>query len=399
MRIETITDNAFERLESLAAGASCIRAVMAYWTIPAPDLPHQLLYGMSAPSGFLCVDIHNPTSIDALHSLHNAGVPVNLHLVSTTGKSEIDDSTGMPNHLMHSKVIVFDYEGRDSVLWVGSHNGTFRALDGINFECTLAVHASKDSEVYQEVLDHVLVIQRACKPFDPKLIAHYRYLQGSKLDNAVSVMEFENGNDQPLQVGDEISVFNMSRDDLRSFKTIDTEVIVSLHGSREILYEAKVSQTGETPVLKSQSFSDRRYADRYRAELPVLLGKTPVTPAMYKRGTYFSIVKILKQIDTSFHLLEIPTQSAWVDVPTVEVLQCSRVDDEISPKRVMRSIKPRGLKFKVPAFEELEICSMDLDASPDLRELREMAFKEMRLEEKRAVKRPALIRKKLLVQR
>lgn len=397
MKVESITSNAFERLESLAAGASCIRAVMAYWTIPAPDLPFEFLNGLRGKSGFLCVDIHSPTSIDALRSLHHAGVPVNLHLISTTGKSEIDDSTGMPNHLMHSKVIVFDYEGRDSVLWVGSHNGTFRALDGINFECTLAVHASKDSEIYREVLNHVLEIQRACIPFDPRLIPHYRHLQGSNLDNTVSVMEFENGNDQPLQIGDEISVFNMSRDDLRSFKTIDTEVIVSLHGSREILYEAKVVQTGETPTPKHQSFSDRRYADRYRPQLPVLLGKTLVTPAMYKQGTYFSIVKITKQLDPSFHLLEIPTKSAWVDVPSVNILRCSRMAEDLSPKRVKRSVKPKGLKFKVPAFAELEIC--DMLVSSELEALREMAFKEMRLEEKRAVRRPALIRKKLLVQR
>jgi hypothetical protein len=395
MRIETVTSNAFERLESLATGASCIRAVMAYWTIPAPDLPHQLLSGMSAQSGFLCVDIHNPTSIEALKSLHNAGVSVNLHLVSTTGKSEIDDSTGMPNHLMHSKVIVFDFEGRDSVLWVGSHNGTFRALDGINFECSLAVHASTDSEVYKEVLGHVLDIHRACKPFDPALMAHYRYLQGSKLDNAVSVMEFENGNDLPLQVNDEISVFNMSRDDLRSFKTIDTEVIVSLHGSEEILYEAKVVQTGETPTQKSQSFSDRRHADRNRAQLPVLLAKTPVTPAMYKRGSYFSIVKIVKQIDTAFHLLEIPTQSAWIDATATEVLKCTQVDEVSTIKRGARSVRPKGLTFKVPAFEEM--VSSDMVVSAEIEDLRMMAFREMRLEEKRVVKRPVLIKKKLLV--
>jgi hypothetical protein len=192
-------------------------------------------------------------------------------------------------------------------------------------------------------------------------------------------------------------VFNMSQDDWRTCKTIHTEVIVSLHGSREILYSAEVVQTGETPTPKNQSFSDRRYADRYDAKLPVLLDRSPVTPAMHKRGTYFSIVKINKQLDTSFHLLEIPTRSAWVDVPTVDILQCSRVDKELSPKRVRRSVQPKGLKFKVPAFEELEICK--LVVSSDIEELRERAFKEMRLEEKRAVKHPALIKKKLLVKR
>jgi hypothetical protein len=113
MKIEVITDDAFSRLEQLAAGAIRIRVAMAYWTIPATDLPVRLLQAMKDDAaGFLCCDIHNPTSIDALTSLKSSGVDVRLHLVSTTGKSEIEDSTGMPNHLMHSKVIIFDYLGQ-----------------------------------------------------------------------------------------------------------------------------------------------------------------------------------------------------------------------------------------------------------------------------------------------
>jgi hypothetical protein len=397
MKIEVITDDAFRRLADLSVGASCIRAVMAYWTIPAGDLPAAFVQGLKNAKGFLCVDIHNPTSIDALASLKQVGVDVCLHLVSTTGKSEIEDSTGMPNHLMHSKVVVFDYDGRDSVVWVGSHNGTFRALDGINFECTLAVETNQGSELYREVLAHLTEIRAACQQFNMDLIEHYRFLQGSKLENAVSVMEFENGNDQPLTTGEEITVFNMSKEDMRSFKTIDTSVYVSIHGREEILYSARVVQTGETPTVANQSFGVRRYADRYKADLPVLLGATSVTKAMYKKGTYFAIVKIENRLDASCHFLEIPAQSAWVNLPKTVNIRCEQL--EVSPAIMehqrMHNIK--GLTFKVPAFEEM----MELDSvvSSEINEFRVLAFKEVHLDEKRAIKRPALIRKKLLVRR
>jgi hypothetical protein len=397
MKIEVITDDAFRRLADLSVGASCIRAVMAYWTIPAGDLPAPFVQGLKNTKGFLCVDIHNPTSIDALASLKQAGVDVCLHLVSTTGKSEIEDSTGMPNHLMHSKVVVFDYDGRDSVVWVGSHNGTFRALDGINFECTLAVETSQTSGLYREVLEHLTDIRAACQQFNLDLIEHYRFLQGGKMENAVSVMEFENGNDQPLINDEEITVFNMSKEDMRSFKTIDTSVYVSIHGQEEILYSARVVQTGETPTVANQSFGVRRYADRNKADLPVLLGATAVTKAMYKKGSYFAIVKVENRLDATCHLLELPTKSAWVDLPKNVNIRLENVDASPSILEHQRTHKIKGLTFKVPAFEEM--VQSDVLVLNYMSEIETMAFKEMRLDEKRAIKRPALIRKKLLVRR
>jgi hypothetical protein len=395
VNLDVITDNAWEKLESYATGASCIRAVMAFWTIPAADLPPQLLTGLSRLGGFLCTDLNMPTSIRALQSLHLAGVHARLHLMTTTGKSEIEDSAKKHNHLMHSKVIIFDYDNQESVVWVGSHNGTFRALDGVNYECSVATVSGRQSSLYLDVQAHINKIHSACQPFRPELIDHYRFLQGVKMEDAVGVMEFENGNDKPLSPSDEITVFNMSREDLRSFKTIDTDLILSLHGSREILYSAKVVQTGETPTPRSQTFNDRRYADRHHEQLPVLKGKAQVTTAMYKRGTYFSIVKIVQELDPSNRLLEIPSNSAWVVLPSVELSDCAKVDDDLKSRYLNRTIKPDGLTFKVPAFSEM--VNFDLAMSDDIQELRMTAFKEMRLQEKRAIKRPALIKRKLLV--
>jgi len=398
MKIEVVTDDAFGRLEQLSIGASRIRVAMAYWTIPAADLPASLVKGMKdGVTGYLCCDIHNPTSIDALASLKTSGADVRLHLVSTTGKSEIEDSTGMPNHLMHSKVIIFDYSGQESVVWVGSHNGTFRALEGINFECTLAVHASQSSNIYVEAQKHLDEIYAACQPFRLDLIEHYRYLQGSKLENAISVMEFENGNDHPLAVGEEITVFNMSRDDSRACKTVDAGVIVSIHGQDEFLYSARVVQTGETPEAQAQTFAARRYADRYKSDFPVLLGSTPVTKSMYRKGTYFAMVKIVDKLGPEFHLLEIPTRSAWVNMPRADISRFAHAEAVVRASNNITKRGVKGLTFKVPAFEALN-PSMELQ-SVNACAVLDMEFKEVDLEEKRQIKRPSLIRKKLLVRR
>jgi hypothetical protein len=156
-----------------------------------------------------------------------------------------------------------------------------------------------------------------------------------------------------------------------------------------------VVQTGETPTPRSQTFNDRRYADRHRAQFPVLNGKAPVTTGMYKRGTYFAVIKIVQELDPSHRLLEIPTNTAWVVLPSVELSDCAKADDELKGRNINRTIHPAGLTFKVPAFAEM--VNFDLPISDDIEELRMTAFKEMRLQEKRAIKRPALIKRKLLV--
>lgn len=356
--------------------------------------PHQAIY--------IAHDLtlqHAGGGLDRLsQALFNASVDLNPHQIEAAVfalRSPLSKGVLLADEVGLGKTIIFDYDNQESVVWVGSHNATFRALDGVNYECSVATVAGTQSSLYLDVQAHINKIHSACQPFRPELIDHYRFLQGAKLEDAVWVMEFENGSDKPLSPSDEITVFNMGREDLRSFKTVDTDVILSLHGSREILYSAKVVQTGETPTQKSQTFNDRRYADRLRAQLPILNGKAPVTTAMYKRRTYFAIIKIVQELDPSHHLLEIPTNTAWVALPSVELSDCAKVDDDLKSRNLNRTIHPNGLTFKVPAFAEM--VDFDMPVSEAISELRMTAFKEMRLQEKRAIKRPALIKRKLLV--
>jgi hypothetical protein len=62
--MEIITTNALERLNQLSRGARSIQAAVAYWTLPSAMLDPAFVRAIAHPDGFLCCDIHSPTSID-----------------------------------------------------------------------------------------------------------------------------------------------------------------------------------------------------------------------------------------------------------------------------------------------------------------------------------------------
>lgn len=392
MKVDLITQHAMASLEQYSRDAICIRAAMAYWTIPAGDLPSAFLNGLKLEKSFLCVDLNYPTSLGALESLKRNLVDVYLHLIQITGKTEISDSSGMPDHLMHSKIIVFDYKDRDPVIWVGSHNGTFRALYGINYECTLAIHVCADSKAYFDAVKHVEDIRSVCHAFNSDFLEHYRFLQSGKTDDMVNVIEFENENDQPLVLGEEITLFNLDMSDSQNLRKFNQEIFVSLHGSLEILYKALVIQIGATPSFGTQSFGPRRYADRQGSNLPILLGETSVSQGMFIPSTTFAVLKIVSEVDKKYTLLEPPSGNGWevVQRSALDLLQRPIVDHDYEYIKQKHAIS--RLRYKVPAFSSLvheEVSCYMIDKV-------ENAFKKLELQEKKVQIKRQLISKKIL---
>jgi hypothetical protein len=84
-------------------------------------------------------------------------------------------------------------------------------------------------------------------------------------------------------------------------------------------------------------------------------------------------------------------------MPRTDTSRFAHAEEIVHATKKLTKRGVKGLTFKVPAFEALN-TSMNLQtvnacAVPD------MEFKEVDLEEKRQIKRPSLIRKKLLVRR
>lgn len=391
MKVDVITDNAFDALEGYSRNAVCIRAATAFWTIPASELPQTFFEGLKKNRSFLCVDLNRPTSINALDSIKREDVDLCLYLVRSTGKTEVNDSVGMPNHLLHSKIIIFDYLDSDSVVWVGSHNGTFRALFSHNYECTLAIHVARESSAYKNAEKHLIDIKKACTAFNPKKLELYRFLQNGKLENTIDVLELENQSNQPLSVGQEITIFNIKEREskiLRSFKQV---LYTSLHGSEELLYKTTIIQVGSTPVLGTQSFGPRRHADRYLDKFPLLLTNTDVSDNMFRPSTSFVVLKIESHVDSKYKLLEAPSGSGWTSVPDIMLSEITRPKENSIYCSIQKKYKIKGLSYVVPTYKDVGLEEIFFNAEAD-----KSAFKVLEINEKRSYLKRPLISKKIL---
>lgn len=316
---EIITENALEKLNELCVKSTLIKGAVAYWTFAQKDLHPLFSKGLAAPGGFLCCDVHSPTSIGTLAKLHDSGAQVYLHLFQLVGKTETSDSKGIPDHLMHSKVFVFEDGSDECVIWIGSHNGTARALLGINFECAVVFRVSKSSQIYRDVHDHLEEIRLSSTCFDPADIEHYRLLQG--MSNADAFIEVVDNYDPALKPGTEISIFGADPADHRDLKNVGKKIYLAVTYSvtgKETLYAASITQSGE---LKGNevAFSARRFAYRSSRALPELEAKKTVPKIVYDGSKFFVTVKVGEPLD-GVQAIEAPPLTLWDDLTIQQYL-------------------------------------------------------------------------------
>lgn len=393
---QLITDNGYAAVEQLSNGAECIRAAIAFWTLPPMNWPNSFITGLQHKSAYLCTDVNAPTSINALTDFKRIGVDVRLHLFSTSGYTEVDDSFGMPTHLMHSKVIIFDYpNNRSSKIWIGSHNATNRALNGTNFECSVVTECDKNTAFYKQVESHLKEIYDATQSFNLAYIQQYKMLQKSKMDNEIHVVEFENSNDVPLRVNEEISLLMLTRSDFDIVNKVGRKVYVSLHGSEELLYEAEILQSGVMPKSKSQYFAARRYSQRKQNGLQVLKIRSEIPEQLYTNEYYFINFKINKQLGSNFQVVDKPQKPEWISLNNLKSTPFERVMQKDEQSDMQSSNLRSTLKIRVPSFSELN----EFQAAFKTEDMIHFAFDVISLEEKRNRTRTPIFVKKLLVEK
>ena len=182
--LEVVTCNAAQRLDQLAKQAHCLRAAVAYWTLPPRCLDPDIIRALSHKEGFLCTDVLSPTSIDELADFRKEGANIFLYLYSLSGRTEVKSAKSVPNHLLHSKVFLFDCPNDRAFAWVGSHNGTYRALYDINMECSIVVTLKKHSSQYAKIEAHLESIRRKSTSFDLGDLEYYRIASTAKCRRA-----------------------------------------------------------------------------------------------------------------------------------------------------------------------------------------------------------------------
>ena len=391
--IEIITNDGIDRLNALSLNARNIQAAVAYWTYPPSSLSPAFAQALKAPDSYLIADIHSPTSIGSMAEFKRAGSNVYLYLFQLVGRTESADSKGIADHLMHSKVLVFDYGTDEVKIWVGSHNGTARALQGINFECAFLVTTKRDSQEHRQVIDHLEKIRRLATPFDLDDINLYRTLQGGL--GADGFIELVDNEDAALTRKAVISVFGTGEADYQQLKKVGKKLFLSVSHTRsdkERLYRVSISQSGLfNPRQAGVKFDARRYAHKASASIPTLEQQQAVPMSIYTACLFFVTLVIEEELMGQY-AIEAPPDSPWSDVLADRYFESTRTN-RADAREHDRNPLGKG-NYRIQGVNRGD--RSDLFETPPLTD-RGVAFMRLGLLERQELPSHPLIRKRILI--
>jgi len=122
----------------------------------------------------LCFTVQWPTDLDSVARLSPIlGPNLRIHLGAKTPFESGTDLTPM----MHSKVIITDYGNDKCTAFVGSHNWTSNALNGVNCEASVRVDCGSGSSFAIDLRKHLDECAAHCVPFDLNDLAYYKAVQ------------------------------------------------------------------------------------------------------------------------------------------------------------------------------------------------------------------------------
>lgn len=393
--IEFIACNAYRRLNELSVGSVKINAAVCYWTMPSGVLAPAFISALRHKESCLVVDIHSPTSIDSLANLNLAGANVFLYLFQIIGRTEVADSKGIPDHLMHAKIFVFDYGTSEIKIWVGSHNGTRRALLGLNFEFASVITCERNSDLHIQAMRFVEGIRDISAVFKQSELDLYRTIQGGLQIDAF--IELQEPNVLPLANRSVISIFGTRDADYTQLQKVNKAIYLSITDSSsgaEAIYKASIDQTGYLNKRKKDvKFDPRRFAVKDGADIPVLEPQQPIPPSIYNRCRYFVTLKIDSAV-LEQDAKEAPDGSLWVDVETARYLRGA--GQPILDEAPVVTGDGKIGNFRVQGVNLGQAES--IFDSPPVSEMHR-SLKVLDLSERRALVAHPLIRRRILVER
>lgn len=325
------------RIRTLVDSATTIRGAVAFWTLSSISYGDEFAKKISE-EGFLCVDIQRPTNIDALVNLREYGANVLLHLLRASGNTELPGTLGLPKNLMHSKIMLFDLGDDQATAWIGSHNGTNRAIAGINIETSLLVHISQKSVLYKQLREHLDVIRSRCEILDTNLVDYYRWLQGEQVDRKVIELADPEGT---IATGDQFVLFVTEEIDEKQLRTIGDSVLLSFTDDEdnERFFEGEIGQAGKLLKFPALGFPLRRYASRQGRSIPNLQPCESVPADIVKQSVYFATLQVGQEItkETTVYASE---KKRWNTTPTTTKKIPLEIDESIAVYSKVRLEEP-----------------------------------------------------------
>lgn len=382
-----------ERLARSIARATTMRAAVAYWTVGPNDVSPLLPTRLGDNGSFLCVDVHFPTDLNQIDQLNARGANVYLHL-RHLGIGTETVNRGLPQHLMHTKLLLFDLDDGTSEIWVGSHNWTLRALGGPNVESSLVLHVSRESEIYADTAATLEHIHGLCRRFQHNELDQYKQLQGQQKDDGagdpVPVIELRSR--QAGNIHGAVALFGKRidgwRDDWQLLRDIEQEVILKVTDSdngQVFLYAAMILHSGlqiaANPNAGGLAFSKRLYAVIDGHDTPIFEGPARPPETTLHESAYFVTLQLVRPLADAHVVESLPADKRWMktaDDPLISRMRPEHLD-------LITSRRHRRVLMQVPAF---------LNARTQVNELRQ----EMLLppSELASTKRHPLIAWKLL---
>lgn len=327
-----------DELSLALAKSHSVTGSVAFWTLPPDFLAGNLLDALSRQGSSVCVDFQRPTDFtkltDWVKRLSRFRTDPVIYLCvrqAATSRTE-QESTG----LLHTKIWLFDMGSGAWEIWVGSHNATRSALEGLNLEGTVCIRGHASEPDFQPLLDRVRAyltyIRRCCEPFDPGRILVYQSLRGdvneADLKNLLSdwlsarigiehifigrVLSFQGDSVDNLAGSTIILLGNLAEElsFIRHLNRGGSPVFVRILERSTGLqhhYEGRMraSDVIDDAFSENVAFNQRRWAVRratragQAVEPPVLQEIRDVNRSLIHENSYFLNVKLIKRLSQS----------------------------------------------------------------------------------------------------
>ena len=374
----------YQDLDSLFRECTSFKASLAYWTIFPDFFKKSLTNALKKPNSFVCLDLSEPTRIDAIKSFCIDGAEeFYWHKYRLRRLSNY--------RLLHSKVLLFDLPNGDAEIWIGSMNFTLPAIKGHNIESISKIQCAQGDAIYNEALEFLLFVKNnLCFKFDPDQLPYYQMLNGETVQKSI----LKNYNSEKIKV---ISLFgeniNLLKDDeyieLLSFSQSEFNVfktekklfllIADLQLQKEYLFEATVEQVGK--IDQGRTFidfiGDKRYAYIGLDEISYLQKPTNITHELQKDIQYFVTLKIKQQI-SEFSIFEYPnikSINTWENDGSksyARLLNITDADDLFIDVAKSEFIFPECKQIRILDFEK-EKLNLLKNIKQKLEELKDLA--------------------------